>query len=93
MKFAVCGAALASAAACHSALALGADASRPQGTAYYDPEGLAWIGGNRFVLVEERDRVVSRFTYTPGHHAGLRRLAAFEAGHHGGQCRHRRPYQ
>jgi uncharacterized protein YjiK len=28
----------------------------PQGTEFYDPEGLADIGGGRFVMVEERDR-------------------------------------
>lgn len=42
------------------------DASKPQGTAFYDPEGIAYLGGGRFVLVEERYRQVSRFTYTAG---------------------------
>lgn len=36
-----------------------------QGTEFYDPEGLAYIGNGQFVLVEERDRRVVRFTYAP----------------------------
>jgi uncharacterized protein YjiK/2',3'-cyclic-nucleotide 2'-phosphodiesterase (5'-nucleotidase family) len=35
----------------------------PQGTTFYDPEGLAYVGGGKFALVEERDRQVSLFTY------------------------------
>ena len=39
----------------------------PQGTEFYDPEGLTYIGGgNQFVMVEERDRQVSKFTYVAG---------------------------
>ncbi len=39
----------------------------PQGTEFYDTEGLTYVGGgNQFVLVEERDRQVVQFTYTPG---------------------------
>lgn len=38
----------------------------PQGTEFYDPEGLTYVGGGQFVLVEERDRQVSRFTYVAG---------------------------
>lgn len=44
-------------------LALG---NSPQGTEFYDTEGLTYIGSGKFVLVEERDRQVSLFTYTPG---------------------------
>lgn len=47
-------------------MTLGQDPSKPQGTAYYDPEGLAYVGNNQFVLVEERDRVADLFTYAPG---------------------------
>lgn len=47
-------------------MTLGLDPSRPQGTAYYDVEGLAYVGNGRFVLVEERDRTVSQFTYAAG---------------------------
>lgn len=38
----------------------------PQGTEFYDPEGLTYVGGgDQFVLVEERDRQVSLLTYVP----------------------------
>lgn len=47
-------------------MTLPADATKPQGTYYYDPEGLAYVGGGRFVLSEERYRQVTRFTYTAG---------------------------
>lgn len=40
--------------------------SSPQGTAFYDPEALAYIGGGKFVMVEERYRTANLFTYTPG---------------------------
>ena len=38
----------------------------PQGTDFYDPEGLTYVGGGRFVMAEERDRQVVLFTYVPG---------------------------
>ena len=38
----------------------------PQGTEFYDPEGLAYIGGGQFVMTEERYRTAVRFTYSPG---------------------------
>lgn len=44
-------------------LALG---SSPQGTDFYDPEGLTYIGGGQFVMSEERDRQLVKFTYTAG---------------------------
>jgi len=44
-------------------LALG---SSPQGTDFYDPEGLTYIGNGQFVMSEERDRQLVRFTYTAG---------------------------
>ena len=47
-------------------MTLALNPSRPQGTAFYDTEGLAYLGNNRFAIVEERDRVVSRFTYAAG---------------------------
>ncbi|MBD2156858.1 SdiA-regulated domain-containing protein [Leptolyngbya sp. FACHB-16] len=40
--------------------------SSPQGIEFYDTEGLTYVGEGRFVLVEERDRQASLFTYTPG---------------------------
>ncbi|WP_199319624.1 ExeM/NucH family extracellular endonuclease [Dolichospermum sp. FACHB-1091] len=38
----------------------------PQGTDFYDIEGITYIGNGKFVLVEERDRQANLFTYTPG---------------------------
>jgi uncharacterized protein YjiK len=35
----------------------------PQGTEFFDPEGLAYIGGGKFVMTEERDRQIVSFTY------------------------------
>jgi uncharacterized protein YjiK/Ca2+-binding RTX toxin-like protein len=37
-----------------------------QGTTFFDPEGLAYIGGGKFVMTEERDRQIVQFTYVPG---------------------------
>lgn len=47
-------------------MTLPADSSMPQGTFLYDPEGIAWVGGNEFVVAEERYRQLARFTYAPG---------------------------
>jgi hypothetical protein len=38
----------------------------PQNTDFYDPEGLTYVGGGRFVMVEERDRQAVLFTYAAG---------------------------
>ena len=43
-----------------------APGSSPQGTMFYDTEGIAYVGGGRFVMTEERDRQVVRFTYVRG---------------------------
>lgn len=40
--------------------------SSPQGTEFYDIEGIAYIGSGEFVFTEERDRQLVRFTYAPG---------------------------
>lgn len=40
--------------------------SSPQGTEFYDPEGLTYIGNGTFVMSEERDRRIVRFTYAAG---------------------------
>jgi uncharacterized protein YjiK len=40
--------------------------SSPQGTEFYDTEGIAYVGGGQFVMTEERDRQVVRFTYVAG---------------------------
>lgn len=44
-------------------LALG---SGPQGTDFYDPEGITYIGGGQFVFTEERDRQLVKCTYVAG---------------------------
>ncbi|MBW4674418.1 MAG: SdiA-regulated domain-containing protein [Desmonostoc geniculatum HA4340-LM1] len=44
-------------------LALG---SSPQGTEFYDTEGLTYVGDGKFVLIEERERQANLFTYVPG---------------------------
>ena len=38
----------------------------PQGTDFYDTEGITYVGGGKFVLVEERDRQANLFTYIAG---------------------------
>jgi phosphodiesterase/alkaline phosphatase D-like protein/uncharacterized protein YjiK/2',3'-cyclic-nucleotide 2'-phosphodiesterase (5'-nucleotidase family) len=38
----------------------------PQGTAFYDPEGITYIGGGQFVFSEERDQQLVKFTYVAG---------------------------
>lgn len=51
-----------------------APGSSPQGTDFYDPEGITYMGGGKFILVEERDRQANLFTYTAGgilHHADV----------------------
>jgi uncharacterized protein YjiK len=37
----------------------------PQGTEFYDTEGIAYAGNGQFVFTEERDRQVVKFTYVP----------------------------
>lgn len=41
-------------------------AGAPQGTDFYDPEGITYIGGGQFVMTEERDRQLVKFTYAAG---------------------------
>jgi uncharacterized protein YjiK len=43
-----------------------APGSSPQGTDFYDPEGLSYTGAGKFVLSEERDRQIVQFTYVAG---------------------------
>src|SRR5262245_61651903 len=38
----------------------------PQGTEFYDTEGITYVGGGKFVLVEERYRQLNLFTYVAG---------------------------
>lgn len=40
--------------------------SSPQGTEFYDIEGITYVGGGQFVFTEERDRQVVKFTYEAG---------------------------
>ncbi len=42
-----------------------ATGASPQGTEFYDPEGLTYVGGGKFVMTEERDRTLVQFTYVP----------------------------
>ena len=44
-------------------LALG---SSPQGTDFYDTEGITYVGSGQFVMTEERDRQLVLFTYAAG---------------------------
>ncbi|CAN5130424.1 hypothetical protein BH10PSE17_BH10PSE17_11240 [soil metagenome] len=46
-------------------MTLGADPSQPQGTVFYDPEGIAYTGNGTFVIALERYRQVIQFKYTP----------------------------
>jgi uncharacterized protein YjiK len=43
-----------------------APGASPQGTEFYDTEGVAYVGGGKFVLVEERYRQVNLFAYVAG---------------------------
>lgn len=47
-------------------MTLPADPGKPQGTYFYDPEGLTYLGGGRFVMVEERYRQATVLTYAGG---------------------------
>ncbi|MBC7936819.1 MAG: SdiA-regulated domain-containing protein, partial [Rhizobacter sp.] len=38
----------------------------PQGTEFYDPEGITYVGNGKFVMAEERDRQLVLFTYAAG---------------------------
>ena len=46
-------------------MTLPADPDQPQGTFLYDPEGIAYVGEGKFVLIEERLRRADLFTYVP----------------------------
>lgn len=43
-----------------------APGSSPQGTTFYDPEGITYVGNGQFVMSEERDRQLVLFTYVAG---------------------------
>src|SRR5262249_37563040 len=38
----------------------------PQGTDFFDTEGITYVGAGKFVLLEERDRQANLFTYVAG---------------------------
>lgn len=43
-----------------------AQGTSPLGTEFYDTEGLTYIGNGQFVMAEERDRQLVKFTYVAG---------------------------
>jgi uncharacterized protein YjiK len=43
-----------------------APGASPQGTEFYDTEGITYVGGGKFVLLEERYRQANLFTYVGG---------------------------
>ncbi|TRX29196.1 T9SS type A sorting domain-containing protein [Flavobacterium franklandianum] len=43
-----------------------AQGSSPQGTDFYDTEGITYVGNGQFVMSEERDRQLVKFTYAAG---------------------------
>jgi uncharacterized protein YjiK len=43
-----------------------AQGSSPQGTTFYDTEGITYIGNGEFVITEERDRQLVKFKYAAG---------------------------
>jgi len=47
-------------------MTLDLQAGAPQGTAFYDPEGITYVGNGQFVFGEERDRQLVKFTYAAG---------------------------
>ena len=47
-------------------MSLALKAGAPQGTAFYDPEGITYVGNGQFVFTEERDQQLVKFTYVPG---------------------------
>ena len=66
-----------------------APGSSPQGTDFYDTEGLTYVGGGKFVVTEERDRQANLFTYVAGTHAQPRGRADGQARHDDREHRHR----
>lgn len=61
-------------------MTLARDATKPQGGAFYDLEGLSYIGGGQFVFVEERYRQVNLFTYAPNTTLGAAAVKTVKLG-------------
>src|SRR6201992_2828790 len=55
-----------------------APGNSPQGTTFYDTEGIAYVGNEEFVIPEERESKLDRFKYVAG--GELTRAAAKTAG-------------
>jgi uncharacterized protein YjiK len=49
-----------------SSMTLAEEPGAPQNTTFYDTEGIAFLGGGKFALTEERRRWIDRFTYVAG---------------------------
>lgn len=47
-------------------MSLALNPGNPQGTEFYDPEGITYIGNGEFVFSEERERRIVKFTYQAG---------------------------
>jgi uncharacterized protein YjiK len=52
----------------------------PQGTAFYDPEGITYIGNGEFVFTEEREREVTKVTYAAGTTVGQAQAQTVKLG-------------
>jgi hypothetical protein len=63
-----------------NSMTLAADAAKPQGTAFYDPEGITYLGNGKFALVEERDRRINEFTYVAGTTLGASGVRSVKIG-------------
>ncbi|MBU2871221.1 lamin tail domain-containing protein [Colwellia sp. E2M01] len=61
-------------------MSLALDASKPQGTDFYDTEGIAYIGNGEFALAEERYRQVSLFTYQADTTLGFAEVKSVKLG-------------
>ena len=67
-----------------------APGSSPQGTDFYDTEGITYVGGGKFVLIEERYRQANLFTYVAGGTLHQSRRANRQARHDDRKHRTRR---
>ena len=63
-----------------NSMTLAADATKPQGTYFYDPEGITYLGNGKFAFVEERDRRINEFTYAAGTTLGASGVRSVKIG-------------